>query len=205
MQLSTFLRVLPIALLLVACTSTPYPPPPKATVTAATAAASSASSESRSASAAGGGSSGGSGTVAGTYPYGTPRQGAAGRAAPPPALIARARTLDSGQREVVDETITLIPAESDKAAPPVTFASAWRKPEITPEQHRADIEACYRYAWSQVEHDIRIESDVAAARDDADKGLGFTALTNRMNIYDHKKRRTVLINDCMEGKGYIRG
>jgi len=51
---------------------------------------------------------------------------------------------------------------------------------------------------------MRIEEDVAAARSDNDSGLGFTQLTTRMNLYEHRNRRTELINDCMEGKGYIR-
>ena len=52
--------------------------------------------------------------------------------------------------------------------------------------------------------DLAVHGDLlAAARDDADKGLGFTQLTQRMNLYDHKERRTELINDCMETKGYV--
>ena len=103
----------------------------------------------------------------------------------------------------------MIPAGSGEetvtASATQAFASAWSKEGASSEQHRADIEACYRYAFSQVQHDMRIEDDVAAAFDDPDKGLGYKKLTNSMNLYDHKKRRTSLINDCMETKGYIRG
>ena len=123
--------------------------------------------------------------------------------APSPApaegeLLARAT--DSGS-----EPITVYSSEGDdgERTPLAPFVSGWNKPGVSNEQHRSDIEACYRFAWSQVDHDLQIENDVAAARYDQDKGLGFTDLTRRMNLYDHKERRTELINDCMENKGYV--
>ncbi|MGF1608995.1 MAG: hypothetical protein ACFCUQ_06340 [Kiloniellales bacterium] len=83
--------------------------------------------------------------------------------------------------------------------------SGWSKPNVTSEQRTADIEACYRYAWSQVERDMRIDSDVATGDFNDDSGLGFTQLTQRMNLFEYRNRRTTLINGCMESKGYRRG
>lgn len=208
-----------LAALLAACSSKPYPPERGASSASAAVAPAEATPSAVAAAAATStaapAASGQSATWTSTYPYGTdqgaaepaaaPAQTAATAPAPAPAtapapegeLLARAS--DSA------ETVTVYSAEDEagERSPLAPFVSGWAKPGSTPDQHRADIEACYRYAWSQVEHDIRIESDVAAARDDADKGLGFTQLTQRMNIYDHKERRTELINDCMETKGYV--
>lgn len=100
------------------------------------------------------------------------------------------------------EGVTVYSSEAEGRERLPSFQSGWTKPGTSEEQHRADIESCYRYAFAQVDHDLKIDSDVAAARDDGDKGLGFTLLTQRMNLYDLKRRRTELINDCMEGKGY---
>ena len=218
-----------LAALLAGCSSKPYPPERGASSASAAVAPAEATSAAVAASAAAPAASGQSSTWTSTYPYGTdqgavaPAQSAAAAPQPAPApssaepaatapsatapsaaepspggeLLARAS--DSG------ETVTVYSSEdeSGERSPLAPFVSGWSKPGSSADQHRADIEACYRYAWSQVEHDIRIESDVAAARDDADKGLGFTQLTQRMNLYDHKERRTELINDCMETKGYV--
>ena len=134
-----------------------------------------------------------------TYPYGTASEAggdAAGATASPGGETPTAATADSGGTGTV--------LSSDERGSVRPQASGWQNPNVTPEQHQADIEGCYRYAWSQVERDMRVEQDMAAARSDGDDGLGFTALTTRMNLYDHRKRRTALINDCMESKGYIR-
>ena len=203
-----------LAALLAACSSKPYPPERGASSASAAVAPAEATPAAVAASAAAPAASGQSSTWTSTYPYGTdqgavaPAQSAAAAPQPAPAPSAAepspggellARASDSG------ETVTVYSSEdeSGERSPLAPFVSGWSKPGSSADQHRADIEACYRYAWSQVEHDIRIESDVAAARDDADKGLGFTQLTQRMNLYDHKERRTELINDCMETKGYV--
>ncbi len=217
MNIWTWIRILPVVLALVACSATPYPPqrtlaepwtPPEGEAPPPAAAAAPAPSSS----------------AVGTYPYGTPQPGGAAESAaplpvaPPPRAEAQAPepfigggdvtggpAFAKGQDEIAGETVTVITPDGGDGTTPSSFASAWAKSDVSAEQHRADIESCYRYAWSQVQHDIRIESDVDAAFDDPDKGIGYKALTRRMNIYDHKKRRTVLINDCMEAKGYMRG
>ena len=101
------------------------------------------------------------------------------------------------------EGITVIAPAEEGGQPLPAFQSGWAKQGVSQEQHRADIESCYRYAFAQVDHDLKIDSDVAAARVDDDRGLGFTMLTEKLNLYDLKRRRTELINDCMEDKGYF--
>ena len=227
MKLTPQIAALALAALLAACAQKPYPPQP---VAAQTAAATGSESSLVTPAAALAPAAEPSSTWTSTYPYGTAEEAVAPAApaapAPEPVLAAApepepttssvaaastassssssggeilARASDSG-----GETITVYSSEGEEGerSPIAPFVSGWAKPGATPEQNRADIEACYRYAWSQVDHDLRIENDVAAARDDADKGLGFTMLTERMNLYDHKERRTELINDCMEAKGY---
>lgn len=115
------------------------------------------------------------------YPYGTTDSAATGRAAaaaPEPANPEPEIRADS---------------------------TGWVKADGSDEEHQADIESCYRYAFSQVDHDFLIDGDVAAARPgDSDNGLGFTSLNQRLNLYDQRNRRTELINRCMQGKGYTR-
>ena len=137
-----------------------------------------------------------------TYPYGTASEssgsGATGSTVSPGGETPTAATASEGG------TVTVLSSEDEQGSVQ-SNASGWQNPDVTPEQHQADIEGCYRYAWSQVERDMRVEQDVGAARTDGDDGLGFTALTTRMNLFDHRNRRTALINDCMESKGYIQG
>ncbi len=225
MSIWTWIRILAVALALAACSTKPYPPAQKTAVPwtppegeAAPPTTPAAPPTATFAAPAP------SGSTVGTYPYGSPQPGGAAESAAPlpvtPAPRAEARAPEpfissgdvgggpafaKGQDEVGGEPVTVITPDGGDSATPDSFASAWTKSEITAEQHRADIEACYRYAWAQVQHDMRIEDDVAAAFDDPDQGRGYTDLTRRMNLYDHKKRRTVLINDCMESKGYLRG
>jgi len=146
-----------------------------------------------------------------TYPYGTAQPEPAPVAVTPPASpgpaspgtsVAAAEAMEPAAAE--PETYTII--SPDTGEPVVQpYSAGWVNPKKSAEQVQADIEGCYNYAWSQVEHDMRIEDDVAAARGDSDQGLGFADLTRRMNLYEHKNRRTELINDCMEAKGYTRG
>lgn len=77
----------------------------------------------------------------------------------------------------------------------------WNNPGVSKEQNRADLESCYGYSQGQVQHDIRIEDDRAALRDD-DLGLGFFDLNRSMNEFDFKNRRTSLFEDCMASRGY---
>lgn len=100
--------------------------------------------------------------------------------------------------------VTVVSPEAEGRQPMPAFQSGWAKPGTSQEQHRADIESCYRFAFAQVDHDLKIDSDVDAAGFYADdQGLGLNALNQRLNLYNLKRRRTELINECMEGKGYF--
>lgn len=205
MSRSTLPLVLALALVTAACASKSYPPssdqatgsgalaPPDAEVRATAT------------------TTGQSSTWVSTYPYGSAAGGAATTPAPAIGVTASpaAGSTDAGspaagtatRRSVDESAATIAPAAGQESLPTLT---GWIKAEATPEQHKADIEDCYRYAWAQVDHDIRIESDRSAAASDSDFGVGFTDLTARMNVYEHRQRRTELINDCMEAKGYER-
>lgn len=206
--------LLAAGLALGACAQKSYPPSSGVSSGASSAApaAGTALPPPDTAPAAGGSdSAGGSGDGwVSTYPYGTATGGTAtggtaseatGSTVSPGGETPTAATVeqdDSGG------TVSVLSSQDDQGSVQ-SNASGWQNPDVTPEQHQADIEGCYRYAWSQVERDMRVEQDVGAARTDGDDGLGFTALTTRMNLFDHRNRRTELINDCMEGKGYIQG
>lgn len=77
----------------------------------------------------------------------------------------------------------------------------WNNPGVSKEQNRADLESCYGYSWGQIQHDIRIEDDRGALRND-DLGIGFVELNRSMNQFDFKNRRSNLFEDCMVTRGY---
>ncbi len=69
-------------------------------------------------------------------------------------------------------------------------------------QHRADLEACYRFAQARIAHDARIESDSGAAFDAYPSGIGVAELSGRMSEFARRNRRSILYGDCMRDKGY---
>ncbi|MFQ6017906.1 MAG: hypothetical protein ACE5KF_06890 [Kiloniellaceae bacterium] len=83
--------------------------------------------------------------------------------------------------------------------------AVWVKPGTGVGRYRADIEACDTYARAQIDHDVRIESDMGAAFDSSDAGFGLTALRHRMRSFERTRRRPALFSDCMNAKGYTRG
>lgn len=78
---------------------------------------------------------------------------------------------------------------------------SWNNPGVSPKQNRADLESCYGYAVGQVQHDIRIEDDRTAMRDN-DLGIGYFELQQSMTDFDHQNRRLSLFEDCMISHGY---
>ena len=187
MRFSLLVPILGLALALGACATKPYPPaaPPQgATVTT------SAPPDAFARADGGAGTPRGNRAWVSTYPYGTadsaPDSAATGQAAAAAPEPANSEPANPGPE---------IPSDS----------AGWVKADGSGEENRADIESCYRYAFSQVDHDFLIDGDVAAARPgDSDNGLGFTSLNRRLNLYDQRNRRTELINRCMRGKGYTR-
>lgn len=83
------------------------------------------------------------------------------------------------------------------------YIGGWSKPGVTGDQQLADTEACYNYAWAQVNNDIRIDDDIAAAR--VQLGSEFTRLsvvTQQADSYYYRKERIARLEDCMQAKGY---
>ena len=70
--------------------------------------------------------------------------------------------------------------------------------------YRVDVDSCYAYARGQVDHDARIERDVASAFDSDAAGFGLTALRGRMNEFERSNRVPALFSSCMSAKGYNR-
>ena len=119
---------------------------------------------------------------------------------------ARAAPEDEAAVVVLEEEVVVTepqaePTEGDDLPAADT---GWAKTGVTQEQHRADIESCYHYAWSQVQRDLNIDSDIDSARFDQDDGLGFNQLTAQMDAYNAGNRRSSLMRSCMEAKGYVR-
>ncbi len=93
-------------------------------------------------------------------------------------------------------------AEKDRPAAP----GGWSKPGVTGEQKRADIEACYSFATAQIANDVRIDSDIGAARDQVNSyQYRFDNLTRQVEGHYYSKQRISRFGDCMLSKGYIRG
>ena len=85
------------------------------------------------------------------------------------------------------------------------LAAGWRKPGVSRTQKAADIEACYQGAWAQVDSDIRIDDDIAAARDQMhsyQSRLG--DLSRRVDSHYYSKQRITRFEGCMQSKGYDR-
>lgn len=215
MPRSTLPLLLVLAFLVAACASKSYPPSPDGASGASATATSALAPPDAELRASGATAAVQSSTWVSTYPYGSATGGSS--TAPAPAIgataIPAAESTDTGadtgagaasvasRSSTAASAATSSPALGEETLPTLT---GWIKAEATPKQHKADIEDCYRYAWAQVDHDLRIESDRSAASVDSDFGTGFTDLTARMNLYEHRQRRTELIHDCMEGKGYER-
>jgi hypothetical protein len=82
--------------------------------------------------------------------------------------------------------------------------TVWLRAEEEDPAYRGDVESCYAYARGQVEHDVRIESDVASAFDTDGDGFGLAALRGRMNDFERTNRVPELVSACMSSKGYSR-
>ncbi len=82
--------------------------------------------------------------------------------------------------------------------------TVWLRAEEEDPAYRGDVDSCYAYARGQVDHDVRIESDVASAFDSDDAGFGMAALRGRMNEFERINRVPDLVSSCMSSKGYNR-
>ncbi len=100
--------------------------------------------------------------------------------------------------------------EDDPAAAGGTDRSAasggWSKPGVTGEEKRADMDACYSFATAQVANDVRIDSDIGAARDQVNSyQYRFDNLNRQVDGHYYSRQRISKFGDCMRAKGYVRG
>jgi len=132
-----------------------------------------------------------------------PTPAAAPAAAPPPPALGTPTTTDL-------ITTTTVTTTTDAAGEPVveveteTDAGAQPASAKTPEQREADIEDCYNYAWSQVQHDVQVQDDRSGVVDST-VNPGFTEFTQQLDDYGNEKRRGALFDNCMRSKGYAEG
>ncbi len=120
----------------------------------------------------------------GTYPYGTGQAAGQGTAQGVP---------QQANAEVTEGVVVMGPD-----------GTVWLRAEDEDPAYRGDVDSCYAYARGQVDHDVRIESDVASAFDSNDAGFGTIALRERMNDFERRNRVPVLFSSCMSSKGYNR-
>ena len=82
-------------------------------------------------------------------------------------------------------------------------AAGWYKPGVSRTQKAADIESCYHAAWAQVHNDIRIDDDIAAARDQVSSYQSRHGdLTRRVDSHYYSKQRITRFEGCMQSRGY---
>lgn len=102
----------------------------------------------------------------------------------------------------------VVPTKDDSARRPGSredrpHVVGWTKSGVTRDEQLADTEACYDYAWAQVNKDIRIDDDIAAARNQSgSQFIPLNALTQQGDSYYYRKERIVRLEDCMQAKGY---
>jgi hypothetical protein len=129
-----------------------------------------------------------------------PTPAAAPAVAPPPPAVGTSTSTDV-------TTTTTITTTTDAAGEPVVEVetevdeNAQPASAKTPEQREADIEDCYNYAWSQVQHDVQVQDDSSTVVDST-VNPGFTAFTEELDDYGNEKRRGELFDNCMRSKGY---
>lgn len=82
--------------------------------------------------------------------------------------------------------------------------SAWSRPGAPLTQQQSDLEACYRFATSQIARDARIDEDRLQNRDDGDDVHGVTTFSRRVDFYSERRRRGSLFDSCMHAKGYTK-
>ena len=170
-------------LALSACASAPPAQPTRAPATLTTAPPPAAGGMIQPATAQGSGY--GAANTGGTYPYGTAEEAAQETTQ---GLAPEQATAETTEGVVVmgpDGTVWLHAGGDDAA-------------------YRGDVDSCYAFARGQVDHDARIENDVASAFDSGAGGFGLTALRGRMNDFERSNRMPALFSSCMTAKGYNR-
>ncbi len=120
----------------------------------------------------------------GTYPYGTAQAVDQGTAIKMPQQV---------NAEATEDVVVIGPD-----------GAVWLRAVDENPTYKGDVDSCYAYARGQVEHDVRIESDVASAFDSDEALFGTIALRERMNDFERINRVPNLVSSCMSSKGYNR-
>ena len=97
-----------------------------------------------------------------------------------------------------------LPAEP-VAGPPVHLQTEdkWTREGTSSDRRQLDTDACYRFAWAQVDNDIRIDDDISSARNEAfSQNSRLTVHNQRVDSYYYEKERNARFEDCMRSKGY---
>lgn len=131
-------------------------------------------------SATAGGTSYGGANVGGTYPYGAVQKADTG-------------TPQQANAQSSEEIVVMGPD-----------GTVWIRSGAADARYQSDVDSCYAYAQAQIDHDVRIESDVSAAFQSEAGGLGLASLRGRMNNFERSRRKPSLFNSCMVAKGYSR-
>ena len=80
--------------------------------------------------------------------------------------------------------------------------TSWTKPNTTPEQAEADLDACKQIAWAQEDTDAKIDQDTSASMNDDAQGAVDTELSQNMSNQRSGKRFGSIVDDCMRQLGY---
>ncbi len=149
----------------------------------------------------------------GTYPYGTAQgstaQGSTAQGSTAQGSTAQGSTAPTATQVAGQGFAIKVPQQ---ASTQTTEGVVVMGPDGTVWTHagggnaayRGDVDSCYAYARGQVDHDARIESDVASAFDSDADGFGLAALRGRMNNFERTNRVPALFSTCMSAKGYNR-
>jgi hypothetical protein len=105
--------------------------------------------------------------------------------------------LPASEAPAVSGTAPAAPSRRDIPEQP-----GWANPDVPLSGHQRDIEACYDYAWAQVDRDLRIESDIQDTMDTMASGLGFSPENRQADLYGARQRRHRLFERCMQTRGY---
>ena len=101
----------------------------------------------------------------------------------------------------VTQQISPGPGQPAPGDPPLEIK--WYGKGRDSEQKRADADACYRFAWSQVDNDVRIDDDISSARNEAfSQNSRLTVHTQRVDSYYYERERNARFGACMRSKGY---
>ena len=80
--------------------------------------------------------------------------------------------------------------------------TSWTKPNTTPEQAEADLDACKQIARAEEGTDAKIDQDTSATMNDDAQGAVDTELSQNMSNQRSGKRYGRIVDDCMRQLGY---